>query len=67
MTYRKLSPKMREALERLSKDEWRCAYTLQVSMQTLEALWRRGFVLRRSQVMGSMFSPRTTAEWKLKK
>ena len=52
----KLSPIMERALEKLT-DEWQCAYELQESMSTLDALAERKLAQRKHE-LGYMFFPR---------
>lgn len=61
--YDKLSPAQERALAKLS-DKWQSAYTLQESMNTLDALVRRGLAARNYGGVGSLFSPRTAIHYR---
>ena len=56
------------ALDKLKrKGGWGCAYALQESMGTLDALVRKGFAVSRGHgKLGAMYSPRTSVEYKAK-
>lgn len=59
-----LSGPQRAALFALD-DVWSSAYDLQLSMQTLDALVKRGLAERRNEAaLGAMFSPRTVIQYR---
>lgn len=61
----KLTPKQEEALKKLT-NEWQSAYSLQISMGTLNALVRRGLA-QISYERGHMFFPQNHTMYKLKR
>lgn len=65
----KLSPTQAKVMQILSSkpDEWFDAYTLKVSLSTLDSLRKKGLVESRGHgALGSMYSPRTTIEYRVK-
>ena len=60
----KLTPTQERAAGKLT-NEWQCAYALRESTATLRALHRKHIAERRVDSLGSMFSPRTAAEYRL--
>lgn len=60
----KLSKRQKEAIEKMKDGEWHSAYDLQVGINTLEALVRKGFVRTRYQ-LGSMAFPHNASKWQL--
>lgn len=63
----KLSPRQQEALEKLAHEsEWCSAYRLQISLNTLEALKRKGLVIC-DYLAWYPLDPRGGILWKLKK
>lgn len=57
------TPTQLEALKVLRLGVWQSAYELQVSIATLNALERKGFV-ENMRTSGAMFSPRTNILWR---
>lgn len=62
----KLTPVQERAASKLT-NVWQCAYTLRESIATLNALHRKQIAEKRVHTLGSMFSPRTTTEYRLAK
>ena len=60
----RLSKKQKEAIEKMKEGEWHSAYGLQVGINTLEALVRKGLVRTRYQ-LGSIAFPRNASKWQL--
>lgn len=65
MTTKELSAAQNRASNKLTR-EWQSAYGLQESLATLDALVKHGLCIRRGGGLGSIFSPRTSWEYKLK-
>lgn len=61
----KLSQKQEEAMAimTLMTKNWRSSYELGISLNTLQALEKRGLI-RSKHNLGSMFSPRTAILWR---
>ena len=49
----------------LSDGNWHSSYEIQMSRNILNSLVRKGILIKRSR-LGSMFSPRTNIDYKLK-
>lgn len=63
MTEKKLSPRQKEALEKLSETEWQSPYDLQVSLATLNSLYRKGLVERQLDWRAE-FAPRNETKFR---
>lgn len=48
-------------------DDWQSAYQIGASLATLDALVKRGILERRTDALGSIFSPRTANYYRLAK
>jgi hypothetical protein len=59
-----LSDPQKRALGKLT-NEWECAYTIGESMNTLDALCKKGLALHSCDRLGASFSPRTANKYKL--
>ena len=63
---KKLTQNQRLALAALHHGKWRSAYDLQIHRGVLDSLVRKNLLERRgSGRLGSMWSPRTTIEYRL--
>lgn len=60
----KLSDTQKKVIEKMEPGKWYCAYILQASLATLDALKKKGVLTSRSG-LGSIFSPRTGVEFSL--
>lgn len=63
---RNLSQNQIKAFDKMAEGGWHCAYSLQTSMATLNALVNRGLIIRRTPV-GSLFFPRTEVMYHIAK
>lgn len=52
-----------KALERLASKEGGSAYTLRLSMSTLNSLKAKGYATSNTSGLGALFSPRTGVTW----
>jgi polyferredoxin len=60
-----LTKPQKKAMRKLSL-KWQCAYATGISMQTLDALVRKGVVEHKCDILGSCFSPTTANKYRIK-
>lgn len=60
----KLTEPQKRALAKMTH-EWQCAYSLKESLNTLQALKRKGAVEHKRDILGAMFSPTTANHYRL--
>ena len=60
-----LSERQKEALDKMEPGKWYSAYSLQVGLNTLWALERKGFLIYVMEI-GSIAFPRNSIKWRLK-
>ena len=62
----KVSPAQESAIRKMLGRQWDCSYGWKIPLRTLLALQTRGLVeMRNEGALGSVYSPRTTIEFRI--